>query len=178
VTARADPSEPERIVVLGRCTGAFGVAGAVRIQTFTETADGLLQFRKWWVKTPGQDRWREMDVMKGRTQGDAVVAELAGVQDRDAALAMKGAEIGIARERLPEPADDEIYWSDLVGMSVVNREGRALGRVQEVIAHGAHPLLSVMAAEGIERLIPCVPAVLQLVDVEAKRIDVDWGEDY
>jgi 16S rRNA processing protein RimM len=61
---------------------------------------------------------------------------------------------------------------------VVNRQGVTLGKVAEVLAHGAHPLLRVSGATGPERLIPYVAAIVLRVDLDARRIDVDWGEDF
>jgi 16S rRNA processing protein RimM len=72
----------------------------------------------------------------------------------------------------------------LKGLAVVNRAGVPLGEVRGVVAHGAHPLLRVAAPDGAaneskdERLIPYVPAIVDRVDIEARRIDVDWEADY
>jgi 16S rRNA processing protein RimM len=107
---------------------------------------------------------------------------LAGVATREDALALRGADVGIPRATLPRAKKDEIYWVDLEGLAVVNREGVTLGVVAEVLAHGAHPLLRVTRAEEAgsvrDRLIPYVPAIVLRVDLDARRIDVDWGEDY
>jgi 16S rRNA processing protein RimM len=171
--------DPQRIVVLGHVTGAFGVAGWVKVEPYTETSDALLQFQEWWLKAPRGTSWRSMKVKAARVHGDSVIAQLGGLDDRDAALALKGSELGVLRELLPAAQKDEIYWSDLVGLSVVNREGRTLGQVKGITAHGAHPLLQVVGeGESTERLIPYVPAVIDAIDVEAGRIEVDWGEDY
>lgn len=117
----------------------------------------------------------------GRMHADTVVAQLAGVDSREAALALKGSEIAVPRAALPAASANEIYWADLVGLDVVNREGVALGRVVGVTEHGAHPLLRVAPPEGAagaERLIPYVPAHVDRVDLAARRIDVDWGVDF
>ncbi len=111
--------------------------------------------------------------------GDVLVAQLSGIDDREQAFALRGFEIGVPRSALPPAGTDEVYWADLVGFAVVNREGQVLGEVEGVTAHGAHPLLRVRrAGGGPERLIPYVPAVIDGVDVQARRIDADWGEDY
>ena len=116
----------------------------------------------------------------GRVHGEALVAQIEGVDDRDRAAALKGQEIGVARSSLPPAGEDEIYWADLVGLVVMNREQRVLGRVAAVTQHGAHPLLQVSreGGEGPHRLIPFVPDVIDAVDLATGRIEVDWGEDY
>lgn len=167
------------MVVLGRVLGAYGVAGWVRIDAYSEAPDALLDYAPWHVRRSQGGTWREVQPRGGRMQGSHLVAQIEGIESREDAQALRGSEIGVPRSELPEAADDEVYWADLVGLEVVNREGRSLGRVQGVTEHGAHPLLQVKAEQGgRERLIPCVPAVIDAIDVPGGRIEVDWGEDY
>ena len=90
-------------------------------------------------------------------------------------------EIGVPREELPAPAEDEMYWADLIGLAVVNREGVALGTVEAVDEFGAHPVLrvaDVTAEPARKRLIPFVDALIDSVDRAAGRITVDWQPEY
>ncbi|MGZ5206603.1 MAG: ribosome maturation factor RimM, partial [Caldimonas sp.] len=79
---------------------------------------------------------------------------------------------------------DEFYWADLVGASVVNRDGVVLGTVAGLIDTGPHSVLRVapegaeVPADGEERLIPFVSAYVDAVDIAGRRITVDWGLDY
>jgi 16S rRNA processing protein RimM len=93
------------------------------------------------------------------------------------ALALKGFEVGVPRSALPS-VQGEIYWEDLKGLAVVNRSGVPLGEVVGVVEHGAHPVLRVALEAGPERLIPYVPAIIDRVDVDTRRIEVDWEADY
>jgi 16S rRNA processing protein RimM len=82
---------------------------------------------------------------------------------------------------MPALERGEIYWADLVGLEVVNRQGVALGQVIAVQEYGGHPVMRVApgAGEGQgERLIPFVAAHVDQVDLPARRIDVDWQPDY
>ena len=110
-----------------------------------------------------------------------LVARSTGVDTREAAAALKGVEVGVPRDALPPLAEGEIYWADLVGLDVREPRGRALGKVRgDRLDIGAHPLLRV-ARRGRrrpERLIPFVAAIVDAVDVEARRIEVDWEPDY
>jgi len=168
-------------VVLGRVIAPFGVRGAIRVEPFSEAPDALLAHATWWIRPPRATAWRERHLDGGRMHGGALIATLAGVATRDDALALRGAEIGIPRAALPRAGKNEVYWADLAGLEVRNRESRVLGVVEEVVTHGAHPILRVArpaGSPGGERLIPFVPAIVDRVDLEAGRIDVDWGEDY
>ena len=86
-------------------------------------------------------------------------------------------EISVDRARLPALADDEFYWSDLVGLDVVNTQGEHLGKVVRLVETGAH---DVMVLEGErERLVPYAKGrVVQEVDLASRRILVEWGADY
>jgi 16S rRNA processing protein RimM len=171
----------DAIVVMGEIVGSYGVRGWIRVRPFTEVPETLLEYPTWWVRPARGGAWREVRKVDGRTHSGELLAGLDGMDNREAALAMKGAEVGVPRSALPAARGDEIYWEDLTGLSVVNRAGNLLGVVSGMTEHGAHPLLKVTRPAGVagpERLIPFVPAIVERVDVAARRIDVDWGEDY
>ena len=171
----------DSIVVMGQVLGPFGILGWVRIRPFTEAPDGLLDYAKWWLRAPGAADWREVARLEGRMHSGTVLARLSGVDAREQVLALRGAEVGVARAMLPRAAQDEVYESDLVGLEVVNREGVRLGQVSSVQDYGAHPVLRVRVdgaeAPG-ERLIPYVSTHIDRVDLAARRIEVDWQPDY
>jgi 16S rRNA processing protein RimM len=173
---------------MGRVIGAYGVRGWIRVRPFTETPETLVDFRRWWLTGPGGEASRR--VIDARMHGGVPIAHLEGVDTREQAAALIGTDVAIPRDELPEIAEDEVYWSDLAGCEVFNRAGERLGAVAEVQGMAAHPVLRVIdegpaggGGEGaqrtmVEHLIPCVPAYLLSVDLEANRIDVDWESDY
>jgi 16S rRNA processing protein RimM len=178
-----DGPDPVAIVLMGRVSAAYGVRGMVRVEPLSEDRLALAGHRVWWLRPRAGGAWRRAEVLDVRAHGGALVAALAGVDDRDQALALRSSSVGIAREELPALADDELYWADLEGLSVVNRDGVVLGAVVEVIDNGAHAILRVRQSDGdagaaVERLIPWVPAYVEAVDVAARRIDVDWPADF
>jgi 16S rRNA processing protein RimM len=118
-----------------------------------------------------------------RDQGDAIVALAPEIPDRDAAEALKGVRVFVSRASFPAPDPDEFYWVDLIGLSVSNREGVALGEVVGLIDTGPHCVLRVQPpagaeAETEERLIPFVDAYVDTVDLPGRRLVVDWGLDF
>lgn len=172
---------PEGLVVMGQVLTPYGVRGWVKVRPYTQSQGTLLSFRTWWLRPVRGTDWQALPHLDGRVHSDTVVAQLGGVDTREAALALKGWDIGVPRAEMPEPAGDEIYWADLVGLDVVNREGVALGTVSGVTEHGAHPLLKVArptGEAGPERLIPYVPAHVVGIDLAARSIDVDWGSEF
>jgi 16S rRNA processing protein RimM len=173
--------EAEPIVVMGRVTAPYGVRGWLRVDPVSREPDALLAHPTWWVRRAGNSEWRALARTGGRMHSGSIVAALEGVATREQAAALAGAEVGVPRAALPPLKRNEVYLADLPGLEVVNREGEVLGTVVAVTEHGAHPILRVArpaASPGPERLIPCVPAIVERIDVAAGRIDVDWGADF
>ena len=116
-----------------------------------------------------------------RPHSDTIVAWAQGIDDRNAAEALRGARIFVAREHFPKTEDGEFYWVDLMGLTVVNREGLELGTVNDLMATGPQTVLVVgyeVEGEAQERLIPFVNAFVDEVSLPNKRITVDWQPDY
>ena len=166
------------MVVMGRVIAPFGIKGWFKVRPFTAEPATLLQYPRWWVR-PAAGNWRSLLLTTGQAQGANLLVAVEGVADRAAASALNGAEVAIARDELPDAGVDEIYWAELEGLTVVNRQGLELGRVVAVADFGAHPVLRVAdSTGGPERLIPFVTAYVDSVDLVARRVGVDWQPDY
>jgi len=160
---------------MGRVSGAHGVQGWIRVAPFGDDALVLRATPRWLLGSTGQ--WREVAVLATRAQGGGLLARLDGVTDRDAAAALRGAEVALKRSQLPEPEAGEYYWSDLEGLVVEAANGMSLGRVERLIATGAHDVMVVRGER--ERLIPfAIGEVVVDVDLAAARIRVDWDPEF
>ncbi len=157
---------------MGRIFGSWGVRGGIRVDPYSEDPQTLATFKTWLIG--GEGEWKEYSVLEARLHTTQVVAQLAGVDDRDAALKLKGSEVAVPRESLPKPEDGSFYWSDLVGLAVVNTGGEALGEVTELFTNGAQDVIDV--AGEVKRLIPWT--AVKGVDIEARRIEVEWEKDW
>ena len=152
-----------RRVCLGVITGAHGVRGEVKVRPFTAEPDALDAYGA--LENAAGDRGLELHVVRVTAKG--VICRLDGVDDRDAALALKGAELWLPRERLPEPADDEWYVDDLKGLAVVDDAGARLGRVRAVADHGGGDVVEILTDDGRELVVPFTRAHVPTVDVAA-----------
>ncbi|WP_395682899.1 ribosome maturation factor RimM [Dokdonella sp.] len=169
-------SGPEKFVLLGKVVGVHGVRGELKLESYTEPRTQIFRYSPWWMRSAAGERM--IDGCRGRAQGKGIVAELPGVDDRDAAMALLGAEIWVARSALPKAKPGEYYWCDLEGLEVVTVEGTSLGKVSHLVATGANDVLVVKDAER-ERLIPfLVGQFVTEVDLEIGRITVDWDVDF
>lgn len=164
---------------MGRVSAPYGVRGWIKVRAYTALPDGLLAYRTWWLAT-SHGGWREFTVLQARMQVGAIVAELDGLTVREEAAAWRGAAVAVPKAWLPKLAAGEVYWADLVGLTVINRAGVTLGRVTAVLESAAHPVLRVATAgaETAERLIPLVPAYVDWLDLPGARIVVDWQPEY
>ncbi len=165
---------PPRFVKLGRVLGAAGVRGWLKIQSYTDPPDNLLQ-HKAWLLADAEGRRAPYQVAEAAFDGRWLRARFAGIEDRDAAELLRGRDIEVEREALPPTAPREYYRDDLIGFRVANRAGRELGRVSHFVEAPAAP---VMVVTGIRELwIPAVPTHLVRVDLAQGEIEVDWPDD-
>lgn len=164
------------MVIMGRIAAAHGIRGWIKIQPFTEYLDSLLDYRTWWIG-PEHGPWREVRVQECEVHGKTLVAQLPDCPDRNAAEKLKGLLIAVPRSSLPEQEEGEYYWSDLIGLAVVNEAGEQLGTVANLLETGANEVLSVQGGSG-EILIPFVASAIRQVDLKNKTIRVDWSAEY
>jgi len=180
---------PDDKVILGRIAGVYGVKGWVKVYSYTDPMESIVDYNSWFIrpedslKANRQAAWTRAKLKAGKRHAKTVVAKLEHCNDRDAAMKYVGYEIAIERQQLEELKDkDEYYWRDLIGLRVVNQQDIELGTVKSLLETGANDVLVVTEEtdEGNkERLIPWTmgQAVIS-VDLEQGVIEVDWDPDF
>ncbi len=184
-----DPARPARPCGGSRAhRGRLGRQGLVQGASLQRRPRSAFSSKRWYLQ-PSEKGAKSfftgtvlLPIRQAREHSDSVVAQAQGVDDRDAAEALRGARIFVPRSSFPTAAEDEYYWVDLIGLEVVNREGVALGTVRELLATGPQTTLVLSfpqegGKEG-ERMIPFVSAFVDQVDMAGRRIVVDWQPDY
>jgi 16S rRNA processing protein RimM len=171
------------MIVLGRIVAPYGVKGWLRLHPFGDDPGRWREIGRWWLGRDEQDfsGWKSWPVQTMRQHGNGWVAKLTGIEDRAAAEQLVGQFVGAPRNALPATGQDEYYWADLVGLTVVNEKQETLGRVTALIESGAHAVMVVREGEGdaaVERLLPFVGQVVKDVDVPAGAMRVDWQRDW
>jgi 16S rRNA processing protein RimM len=185
--AGLEPAElPADAIEVGRIADAWGIKGWFKVLPHSASPEALFSSKRWYL-LPTERGAKTFSgamllrVREAKEHSDTVVAQAQDVDDRTAAEALKGARIFVPRSSFPTAATDEFYWVDLIGLSVVNREGVELGRVKELLSTGPQTVLVIEYVEAdkpAERMIPFVSAYVDTVDLSAKRITVDWQPDY
>lgn len=164
----------ERLVVIGRIVGTYGVRGWLKVLSFTADPLAILQYRAWQVGAEGD--WQQCEVVSGRAHGVGVVVHLAGIADREQARTLAGREVAVARALLGSAAANEYFWADLEGLQVVTTTGTVLGQVSHLFATGANDVMAVRAGDAgrEQHLIPFTRNVVQQVDLDHGLIIVNW----
>lgn len=163
----------DRLLLVARVAGAFGVKGEIRITTFTEDPTAIGRYRNLLR----EDGASGLSLSAVRPVKGAVIARAKGVDTRDQAEALRGVTLYVRRDDLPEPDEDEFYLADLIGLTVESASGEAMGKVKAVQDFGAGDLLEIQPAKGASWWLPFTrEAVPEVRLAEGKIIAVKPDE--
>lgn len=175
-----NPAPAEEMVVLGKIVSVHGIRGEVKVYSFTDPLDNLLDYRRWTLRRGNEVRQAEL--VQGRVQGNVLVAKLKGLDDREIARTFAEFEILVPRSELPVLDDGEFYWSQLEGLKVIDQNGQLFGILDHMLETGANDVMVVKPCAGSlddrERLLPYTDQCVQAVDLEAGEMRVDWDADF
>jgi 16S rRNA processing protein RimM len=164
--------DPSALIQLGFVGAPFGVRGWIKLRSHTDPPERLLEHRSLVLGRGGA--WQSYRIEASGRSGGALTVKLAGIENRDQAQALRGAQVCVPRSELPQREIRDFYRADLIGCEVVNLDGISLGNVQHFIESPAQVLMVVRGTR--EFWIPAVPQHLRRVDLQARRVVVDWSE--
>ena len=148
---------PERQVTLAAVAGAHGIGGEVRLKVFADSLDSLKRHKRLYAGD------RELKLASLRPGTGGAIARFAGIDDRNAAEALRGALLSVPRAELPPLAEGEYYHADLIGLPCETADGARLGTVAAVENFGAGDLLEIERPDGRRALIPFRDGIADLV---------------
>lgn len=170
--------DDKKLIIVGKFGAPYGIRGWIKIFSFTEDSDRIFDYKPLWIKKGEQ--WQEIQIESFKQHHQDKVVKLKGVDDRDQSQLFTNFEIYVDESLLPSLGEDDFYWKDLIGCSVVNSNGYNFGHVTELMETGSNDVLVVKAnlndAFGQkERLIPFIQNDFILsVDLIKREIKVDW----
>lgn len=171
----AEQNTTEELISLGKISGVFGVKGWVKVHSYTDPREKIVEYGHWLIKHQGQ--WQAVELQQGKRQGKTVIAKIVGLDDRNEAELYRGDEIAIYPSQLDTLDENEYYWHQLTGLKVVTTEGVELGLVHHLLETGANDVLVVQGER--ERLVPfTVGHTVTDVDLEGQVITVDWDPEF
>jgi len=179
-----------KLQVVAKITAVYGVKGWVKIHSYTDPIENFMDFSDCYLDRG--DQWQPIEFESVKRHGKGLVALIEGVDDRELARTYCQHDIAVSSDAFPRLSGDEYYWHQLPGLAVYcageNGTQLLLGRVDHVMATGANDVLVVRPTRGdsgagsiddSERLIPWIKdQVIQKVDLEAGRIQVDWDPEF
>ncbi len=172
----------EEQIILGKVGAVYGIKGWLKIHSFTDETEAILDYFPWSLKLG--NKTQAVEITDWRKHNKGLIVKVANIDDRDEAQALVGSEVLTSEAALPELSKDDFYWRDLIGMSVVTNKGYDLGVVSDMMETGANDVLVVKANlnDGFskkERLIPYLfEQVVESVSLENKQICVDWDPGF
>jgi len=172
--ATTPASASDRVVILGKIVGTFGIKGWVKVKSFTDPVDNILDYPVWLLESAGQ--WTELALEDGRVTDKGVIAKFEGWESPEEARLRVGCELGVWRSQMPPPAEGEYYWADLEGIEAIGAQGERLGTVDHF---RSTPGGTVMIVKGErEHWIPFAKERIVKVELAAGRIVLDWSVDW
>lgn len=170
----ASQASRERLVVLGRIRAAVGLAGWVKVETYTDPPDNILKYRVWQLRRA--QGLQPMKLAGKRWSGHELQVQFEGVADRDAADLLRNTEVGVFRHELPPPKSGEYYREDLLGLMAISTQGEPLGRLDHYLDSPAHPFMVLVDQQQTrqENLVPLVKGRVISVDFAAGTMVLDW----
>lgn len=159
-------------VAVGKIASPYGIQGWIKVRSYTEITEDILSYTPWFLSDP-HETWREVRLKQGKKHGQGLIVKLVGIHTPEEARLLSGKTIAIIRSQLPPLKKNSYYWSDLEGLTVINKEGKVLGQVIYLMATGSNDVLVVKGDK--EFAVPYrVNSVILNVDLEKRNIQVDW----
>lgn len=173
---------------MGRIGAPHGIKGWVKLISFTDPTENLLDYRYFWIVDGAgsgagpEKELRKIEIDEARPQGQALVGHIKGCDVREETRRYTGQELLLPKSELPALYEG-YYWYQLEGLRVVNLAGEDLGVVDHMLATGANDVLVVRGDDASvdkeERLLPYVSGqYVKEVDLDARVIRVDWDKSF
>lgn len=158
-------------IKIGKIVNAVALRGEVKVYHYSDCKERFEELDTVLVERNGKGR--EYAVEKVRYQKDMVILKLKGVDDRNAAEALKDSDVLITEDELKDLPEDTFYVRDLIGCQVVNVETEGIiGQISDVLQNTAQDIYVIKTGSGKEVLIPAVGDFVKEVDITAKCVKV------
>ncbi len=170
-------AKDQEITAIGYFGRPFGIAGFIRIFSSIPLPNNLFELNPFFFRKEKHSPWNPLPIMEFKYHGKETMIKMANHSAREDLSLFTNHELGILRSKLPKLNIGEYYWSELIGLVVINTVGEKLGTVAKLMATGANDVL-VLTDGNHKHLLPYISSVILKIDGEQKTILVDWETDY
>lgn len=166
-----DQSTDDNYIVVGQIGSTYGVKGWVKILSFTESINNIVEYQPWYIENG--TGWKPLKVEDATEYGKGLIVKLAGFEVPETVKVLSGKKIAILRSQLPKLDKNEYYWDDLKGLTVIDQHGTVLGKVIYLLETGSNDVLVVKGEK--EHAIPYLPGkVVTEIDLAKGEMHVNW----
>ncbi len=158
------------LILLGKIVATHGIRGQLRVVPYSGLFDTFLALGSVTLKDPA-GCMHVQQIAAATVHGKKLLLSFKGYGDINQVLHLVGCELYIGREQLPEPEEDEYYWHDLIGLTVVTEGGQLLGILDSIIETGSNDVY-VVKSSGREYLVPALAEVITSIDLDKKVMTV------
>lgn len=174
--SRQHDKSHSRLVVIGRLGRVHGVQGWLNVISYTQPPENIHHYLPWQIHIQGQ--WQHLSVDGIQQRDQQILVRFIDYTQRETAQQLTNCEIGIRREQLPALPESEYYWTDLLGLQVLNQAQQELGIIEDFYETGANDVIIVKHGNQ-QHWIPYLPnSVVKSINLQQGFMLVDWEPDF
>lgn len=164
-----------KMLLVGKINGIFGIKGWVKIFSYTENKNNICQYLPLYPSKNSQELPLEIETIK--PHGKTIIAKIDGINNPDQAQLLLGKQLYINAKQRPKTRKNEYYWSDLVGLNVINQADEPQGVVKDLLSTGANDVLVIQWGDK-KYLVPYVATYIISIDLNKKQMVLDWQSHF
>ena len=166
-------TNPAKKIIIGRFGKTYGIKGWLRVISFTDPPENILEYSD--LQLENKNTWGPITITEYKLHSGQIIVKAKGYDDPETAKTLTNRKIAIERKQLPAIEQDEYYWTDLEGLTVIDQHDHELGKIDHLFATGANDVLVIRGDK--EYLLPYIDDVVKMVDLANAQMIVDWEED-
>ncbi len=161
-------NDQDELIPVGKITSTHGIKGQLKVFSYSGNIENLQYSGSVFLK--GRNGLiHEHDIRGVSAHAGGFILSLDSFSDINQVLPLVGSELCLKRSQFPEPAEDEYYWRDLIGLTVFTDQGVELGRIADIFETGSSDIY-VVRSDDKEYLIPAIADVIQQVDIPGNKM--------
>lgn len=163
-------------VILGKFASVYGVKGWIKVISYTDPIENILNYSHWQVHLQG--KWQSVTLEHGKRHGKFLIVKLTGDDDRDRVRRFTNHNIYVRRDDLPQLEHNQHYIQDLIGLRITNLNNETLGHITDIQSTPANDIIVVTDKNNKLHLIPYLDHVVKKIDTDTGDMQIDWDLDW